>query len=93
VIIGAKQSSFTASDLSKLNITPYCFSNGSTQILECSKYPISLRGELAVSEAILIHRYSDFNNSSLLKSLAVNDDCFGHRKLIRQYILFCELFA
>ena len=31
-------------------------SNGSTQILKCSKYPISLRGELAVSEAILIHR-------------------------------------
>jgi hypothetical protein len=38
-------------------------SNGSTHILKCSKYPISLSGELAVSEAILIHRYSDFNSS------------------------------
>ena len=38
-------------------------SNGSTQILKCSKYPISLSGEFAVSEAILIHRYSDFNSS------------------------------
>ena len=26
------------------------------QKLKCSKYPISLRGELAVSEAILIYR-------------------------------------
>ena len=50
-------------NLRKLNIAPYCFSNGSTQILECSKYPISLRGALAVSEAILIHCYSDFNSS------------------------------
>jgi hypothetical protein len=34
-----------------------------TIILKCSKHPISLRGELAVSEAILIHCYSDFNSS------------------------------
>jgi hypothetical protein len=38
-------------------------SNGSTQTLKCSKYPISLSGEFAVSEAFLIHRYSDFNSS------------------------------
>ena len=28
---------------------------------------------------------------SLLKSLAVNEDCFAHRKLVRQCILYCEL--
>jgi hypothetical protein len=37
--------------------------SGSTQILKCSKYPIALSGEFAVSEAILIHRYSNFNSS------------------------------
>ena len=70
------QSSFNVNsrpnyNLRKLNITPCCFSNGSTQILECSKYPISLSGELAVSEAILIHRYSDFNSSH--KQTSVDD--------------------
>jgi hypothetical protein len=61
---------------------------GSTQILEYSKYPISLRGELAVNEAILILRYSDFNSSH--KQINFDDHTLSSN--VSTQILKCSSF-